>query len=70
MKESIQVGVGISCCYSEMDSEFGKGGMHFAEKLKSKKQNKKGHSNNGCPLPNVYAIKYIMIFIHSFIVKL
>ena len=28
---------------------------------------KKGHSNNGYPLPNVFTIK---ILIHSFIVKL
>ena len=53
-----------------MDQEFGKGGgVHFAEKLKSKRK-KKGHSNNGCPLSNVYTTKYIKIFIHSFIVKL
>ena len=31
---------------------------------------KKDHSNNGCPLPNVFTIKYIKILIHSFIVKL
>ena len=41
--------------------------MHFAEKQKKKK---KGHSNNGCPLPNVYTIKYIKILIQIFIVKL
>ena len=54
-------------------SRVWKGGVHFAEKLKSKKK-KKGHSNNGCPLPNVFTIKYIKILIqiciHSFIVKL
>ena len=37
-------------------------GVHFAEKLKTKK---KGHSNNGCPLPNVFTIKYIKILLHS-----
>ena len=46
-----------------------RGGVHFAENLKRKK----GHSNNGCPLPNVFTIKYIeiliQILIHSFIVK-
>ena len=58
---------------SGADPEFGKGGMHFAEKLKSKKK-KKSHSNNSRPLPNVYTIKYIKILIriliYSFIVKL
>ena len=33
-------------------------------------EQKKGHSNNSCPLPNVYTIKYIKILIYSFIVKL
>ena len=46
----------------------GGGGVHFAQKLKSKKK-KKGHSNN---LPNIFTIKYIKIFIqiliHSFII--
>ena len=35
--------------HSGADPEFGKGGA-LAEKLKNKK---KGHSNNGCSLPNV-----------------
>ena len=47
-----------------VDPEFG--GIHFAEKQKKKK------GDNGCPLPNVYTIKYIkiliQIFIHSFTV--
>ena len=47
--------------------QLGKGrGVHFAERLKRKKS----HSNNGCPLPNVFTIKYTKILIHSFIVKL
>ena len=45
------------------DPEFGKGGCTLLKKLKTKK---KGRTNNGCPLPNVYTIKYI----NSFIVKL
>ena len=48
-------------------------GMHFAEKLKSKKKNVTVIIA-ACPLPDVYAIQYIKIFIqiltYSFIVKL
>ena len=48
-------------------SRVWKGGVHFAEKFKGKKKKKKGHSNNGNRLPNLYTIK---ILIYSFIVKL
>ena len=33
-----------------------RGRVHLPEKVEEQK--KKGHSNNGCSLPNVYTIKY------------
>ena len=35
-------------------SRVWKGRVHFAKKIEAQKN--KGHSNNGCPLPNVFTI--------------
>ena len=46
------------------------GRIQSLERVAKKLKKEKKVSNNGCPLPNVFTIKYIKILIHSFIVKL
>ena len=62
-------------CNSQGRIQILERGVHFAEKLKTKKKKKKMvDNNNSCPLPSVYTIKHIKILIqnliYSFIVKL